>query len=121
MEVPSDFPAKTVAEFITYAKRNPGKINFASAGQEPFDEHTIDIAREPGEAVPGSIRQDMHWSWRATLRPRPLRRCAAASGLTALSARQLIGENVNLVYFRRFGKQVARVGFFHQSCGHFAI
>jgi hypothetical protein len=49
MEVPSDFPAKTVAEFITYVKRNPGKINFASAGQEPFDEHRIDIAREPRE------------------------------------------------------------------------
>jgi len=32
MEVHPSFPARTVAEFITYAKANPGKVNFASAG-----------------------------------------------------------------------------------------
>jgi tripartite-type tricarboxylate transporter receptor subunit TctC len=32
MEVNPDFPAKTVAEFIAYAKANPGKVNMASAG-----------------------------------------------------------------------------------------
>jgi len=32
MEVRPSFPAKTVPEFIAYAKANPGKINFASAG-----------------------------------------------------------------------------------------
>ncbi|MFY9840680.1 MAG: tripartite tricarboxylate transporter substrate-binding protein [Xanthobacteraceae bacterium] len=32
MEVQPDFPAKTVPEFIAYAKANPGKINMASAG-----------------------------------------------------------------------------------------
>jgi tripartite-type tricarboxylate transporter receptor subunit TctC len=32
MEVNPAFPAKTVPEFISYAKANPGKINFASAG-----------------------------------------------------------------------------------------
>lgn len=32
MVVNPSFPAKTIAEFITYAKTNPGKINMASAG-----------------------------------------------------------------------------------------
>src|SRR5204863_7587406 len=32
MEVNPAFPARTVPEFIAYAKANPGKINFGSAG-----------------------------------------------------------------------------------------
>src|SRR6478672_5872617 len=32
MEVHPSLPAKTVAEFVAYAKQNPGKLNFGSAG-----------------------------------------------------------------------------------------
>ena len=32
MEVSPSFPAKTIPEFIAYAKANPGRINMASAG-----------------------------------------------------------------------------------------
>jgi tripartite-type tricarboxylate transporter receptor subunit TctC len=32
MEVNPNFPAKTVPEFIAYAKQNPGKVNMASSG-----------------------------------------------------------------------------------------
>jgi tripartite-type tricarboxylate transporter receptor subunit TctC len=32
MEVHPSVPARTVAEFVTYAKKNPGKISFGSAG-----------------------------------------------------------------------------------------
>ena len=32
LAVTPSFPAKTVPEFIAYAKANPGKINFATAG-----------------------------------------------------------------------------------------
>src|SRR5258708_16690377 len=35
MVVHPDVPAKTVAEFIAYAKANPAKINMASSGSGP--------------------------------------------------------------------------------------
>jgi tripartite-type tricarboxylate transporter receptor subunit TctC len=41
MEVNSAFRAKSVAEFITYAKANPGKISMASSGT---DDAKVDLA-----------------------------------------------------------------------------
>jgi tripartite-type tricarboxylate transporter receptor subunit TctC len=41
--VDPSFPAKTVAEFITYAKENPGKINFASAGNGSVAHMTAEL------------------------------------------------------------------------------
>ncbi|MGX1353234.1 tripartite-type tricarboxylate transporter receptor subunit TctC [Bradyrhizobium elkanii] len=32
MEVHPSVPARTIAEFVAYAKKNPGKLNFGSAG-----------------------------------------------------------------------------------------
>ena len=37
MEVNPNVPAKTVAEFIDYAKANPGKVNMASVGHRHLD------------------------------------------------------------------------------------
>ena len=57
MEVTPSFPAKTVAEFIAYAKANPGKINMTSTGTgnlthtagELFKQMTgIDMLHVPG-------------------------------------------------------------------------
>jgi tripartite-type tricarboxylate transporter receptor subunit TctC len=41
--VDPSFPARTVAELITYAKENPGKINFASAGNGSVAHMTAEL------------------------------------------------------------------------------
>ena len=43
MVVNPSFPAKTVPEFIAYAKANPGKINMASAGTGGTDHVTGEL------------------------------------------------------------------------------
>src|SRR6267143_4575400 len=49
MEVHPSVPAKTVAEFVAYAKQNPGKLNFGSAGTGG----TIHLAGEMFKQVGG--------------------------------------------------------------------
>src|SRR3954471_15796919 len=49
MEVHPSVPAKTVAEFVAYAKQNPGKLNFGSAGTGG----TIHLAGEMVKQIPG--------------------------------------------------------------------
>jgi tripartite-type tricarboxylate transporter receptor subunit TctC len=64
MEVNPTFPAKTVPEFIAYARANPGKINFASPGigssihvsGELFKMLTgIDMVHVPYRGVTGAL------------------------------------------------------------------
>jgi tripartite-type tricarboxylate transporter receptor subunit TctC len=44
-----DFPPKTVAEFVAYAKQNPGKVRYASAGVGSFPHFDMEIfARKAG-------------------------------------------------------------------------
>ncbi len=43
MEANPALPAKTVPEFITYAKANPGKINFASFGTRTISDLAIEL------------------------------------------------------------------------------
>jgi tripartite-type tricarboxylate transporter receptor subunit TctC len=49
MEVHPSVPAKTVAEFVAYAKANPGKLNFGSAGTGG----TIHLAGEMFKQIAG--------------------------------------------------------------------
>jgi tripartite-type tricarboxylate transporter receptor subunit TctC len=49
MEVHPSVPAKTVAEFVAYAKANPGKLNFGSAGTGG----TIHLAGEMFKQITG--------------------------------------------------------------------
>src|SRR4030088_3453456 len=60
MEVNPSFPARTVPEFIAYAKANPGKINFASA-------RTGSVAHVTGELFKMMAGIDMvHVPYRGT-------------------------------------------------------
>ena len=73
-------PARTVAEFIAYAKANPGKINFASFGARTISHLAIELFKSFGRNRRGARalsgrRADVD---RHDQRPRPGRhRCAA--------------------------------------------
>ena len=89
MEVNPSFPAKTVPEFIAYAKANPGKINFATVGagslqhlcRKPLPAMRV-IEPEPlhVKPAPGSVARNatheiatlahQHREWNTVRRPR---------------------------------------------------
>ncbi len=46
MVVRRDFPANTFAEFIKYAKANPGKINYASSGNGSLQHVTTEMLKD---------------------------------------------------------------------------
>jgi tripartite-type tricarboxylate transporter receptor subunit TctC len=43
--VNSNFPANTIGEFIEYSKRNPGKVNFGSAGVASFQHFALELIK----------------------------------------------------------------------------
>ena len=44
--VRSDFPANTFAEFVAYAKANPGKVNYASSGNGSLQHVTTELLKD---------------------------------------------------------------------------
>jgi tripartite-type tricarboxylate transporter receptor subunit TctC len=40
-----NFPANTIGEFIDYSKRNPGKVNFGSAGVASFQHFALELIK----------------------------------------------------------------------------
>jgi len=80
MEVSPSFPAKTVPEFIAYAKANPGKINMASAGNgtlqhlcgEMFKQMTgIEMIHVPYRGSPAALTALMAGEAQVTFDPLP--------------------------------------------------
>lgn len=62
--ITSDLPARTVGEFITYARQNPGKLNYSSAGIGSFGHFMVeylkmvaglDIVHVPAKGSPAGV------------------------------------------------------------------
>ena len=80
MEVSPSFPARTVPEFIAYAKANPGKINMASAGNgtlqhlcgEMFKQMTgVQMVHVPYRGSPAALTALMAGEAQMTFDPLP--------------------------------------------------
>jgi tripartite-type tricarboxylate transporter receptor subunit TctC len=85
MEVNPSFPAKTVAEFITYAKANPGKLSMASPGVgstphmagELFMTTTgVDMVHVPYRGSPPALADLIGGQVQVMFSPMPGSRCA---------------------------------------------
>ena len=94
-EVHPAVPAKTVPEFIAYAKANPGKINMASAGNGNVGPHAGEIFK----LMAGIDMTHVPYRGAAPARDRPARR-AGASGFWA----DVLLDRAHQ------GRQVARTG-----------
>ncbi len=107
LEVNPSFPAKTVAEFIAYAKANPGKINLASSGTgnlthlciELFRMMTgIDIVHVPFRGTPaaqsGIMAGDVHGMFDAVGGSLPLIQAGSlrALGVTATARMRVLPD-----------------------------
>jgi tripartite-type tricarboxylate transporter receptor subunit TctC len=70
MQLNPSIPAKTVPEFIAYAKANPGKINMASSGNGALTQRVVqrDAAVERLAEIDISIQSSSHVRFRANRR-----------------------------------------------------
>ena len=100
MEVNPSFPAKTIPEFIAYAKANPSKINMASAGIG----NTTHVA---GELFMMSDPHQVH--------PRALsRRGARGSGFHRRAGASLLRRDIGIARACQVG-ETARIGSDHRA------
>ncbi|MCT8174081.1 Bug family tripartite tricarboxylate transporter substrate binding protein [Variovorax sp. CY25R-8] len=51
LAINADVPAKTVAEFVDYVKRNPGKVSYGSAGAGSLTHMTMELFKQETGAV----------------------------------------------------------------------
>jgi len=95
MIVPPDLPAKTVKDFIDLAKRNPGRLNFASAGvsttsylsAEVFKQNAnINIVHVPYRGAPEAVTAIARGDAQMYFAPIPSAQELGAAGKVAVVA-----------------------------------
>ncbi len=95
MEVHPSVPAKTVPEFIAYAKANPGKVNYASAGTGTL----LHVAGELFKMMAGIDMVHVPYRGTAARADRPARRTGADD----------VRQHID-VHRAHQGRQAARAG-----------
>jgi tripartite-type tricarboxylate transporter receptor subunit TctC len=64
MLVPNSAPAKTVKEWVDYARKNPGKLNYASSGTAPWCTSPPNTSRRQAGLFLVHIPVQGHRAWR---------------------------------------------------------